>query len=146
MIKITKWPMPPTQNKLYSSFRGRLVKSKEGREYDAKLDLFKMLYKRKLDVLKKDIGSLIIEHGKCLKISTIFIFHKSKVIGKKGQMKKLDATNRIKQVHDHLARVLEIDDCYFVNSIIDKATCDYPKDEQVIISISSGHLLDFKDL
>lgn len=146
MLKITKWPMPPTSNKLYSSFRGRLVKSKDGRAYDDKLDLFKMLYKRKLDVVKNQLKSLIEEHGKCLKISTVFVFHKNKVIGQKGQMKKLDATNRIKQVHDHLARLLEIDDCYFTNSIIDKATCDDPKEEQVIITISSGQLIRFEDL
>lgn len=128
--------MPPSSNQLYASVRGRLIKSVAGRKYDAAINAFNLIKFRQLDKIKAQI-----KPDQLLLVDTVFIFHCKRVIGAKGQIKKLDASNRIKQCHDSLARLLEIDDSYFVQGAFSKAICDNESDEQVIITIREGQLL-----
>lgn len=138
---LRNFPIPPTSNNLYIPVRGRLIKSKEGREYDLKVQQYGSLHFYKL----KEIREKIKEFPELL-VETVFVFHKSRVIGKQGQMKKLDSSNRIKQVHDGFAKLIGIDDCYYVQTPVSKATCDKIEDEQVIITISKGELKRFEDM
>lgn len=143
MIIIKGFPLPPSSNKLYSAFKGRLVKSKGGREYDVKVDVFKIVYKRKLEAVKNEISKL---NTNALKVSCIFVFHKNRIIGQKGQVKKLDVTNRVKQVHDNLAKIIEIDDCHFFETPIKKVICESEKDEQVIIIIEPSLIEKYEEM
>lgn len=127
--------MPPSSNQLYASYKGRLIKSVIGRKFDASIQAFKLIKFRQLAKIKESIKP---DH--LLLVDTVFVFHRKRVIGVKGQMKKLDASNRIKQTHDALARLLEIDDCFFVQGSFSKAICDHALDEQVIITIREGKL------
>ncbi len=132
------FPLPPSSNQLYSSFRGRLIKSKIGRAYDVAVLVFELKNMKYISDISRTAKEL-----KTLKINTTFVFHRARVIGKKGQMKRIDASNRIKQVHDHLAKLIGIDDCYFVEGSFSKATCKDIKDERVIIEITKGDLVEY---
>lgn len=145
MIKLDKLPMPPTSNKLYSSFRGRLVKSKVGREFEEKIEFYALTNKRQIQAAKHKIKALFDIGFKGLKIDCTFIFHKNKVIGQKGQFKRIDASNRLKQTHDSLSKLIEIDDSLFFEGTFSKKTCESIKDEQVIINISGTNLTNFED-
>ena len=136
MFVLTRLPLPPSSNQLYSSVKGRLIKSIEGRKYDNLIQLYKLKKFRDLEKIASSFGSDDLLH-----IETIFIFNKNRIVGKKGQIKKLDASNRIKQLHDGLSTLLGIDDCRFVSGVFSKATCQNEKDEQVIVKITKSELL-----
>ncbi len=135
MYILRNFPLPPSSNQLYASVRGRLIKSVEGRKYDAAVSLYKL---RKFIDLDKITNAF--SNAGILEIETIFVFHRKRIIGLKNQIKKLDTSNRIKPCHDGLARILEIDDCYFKAGKFSIATCDDPKDEQVIIIVNKSEL------
>lgn len=145
MIKLSIPHIPPSSNKLYSSYRGRLVKSKAGREYSDKIEFYALTNKRKIEAARKQVKELL-EQSEYLKIECVFVFHFKRVISLKGTLKKIDVSNRVKQAHDATARLLDIDDCHFVEPIIKLATCEDIKNEQVIITITAGQLLRFEDL
>lgn len=111
----------------------------EGRKYDNLIQIYKLRKFKELDKIKESF-----KDDDLLSIETIFVFAKNRIIGKKGQVKKLDASNRIKQLHDGLSTLLGIDDSRFVSGIFSKATCDNEKDEQVIVKITKSeiHTLD----
>lgn len=144
-MKLEKFPVPPSSNKLYSSFRGRLIKSKDGRDYDNKVQTFVLLNKRKIESFKKHVN-LLLERGPYLSITTVFVMHKSKVLTKQGRLKKIDVSNRLKALHDAFARAMGIDDCVFVHPIARLATCDDERNEQVIFSLESSDLLRYEEL
>lgn len=137
------FPIPPTSNRLLMPARGRLVKTSDARAYDTKVDVFKMINRRKIEALKNQLSKL---ETKILKVEFIFVLHKKRLIGQKGQLKKLDTSNRLKQCQDHLAKIIEIDDCQYVDTPIKKVTCEDVKDEQVIILIKETILERFEDL
>lgn len=136
-MKLTGFPMPPTSNKLYASVGGRFIKTVEGRRYDAAIAGFSLIKFRQIEKIKKELQANTLPY---LHISTTFVFFKKRIVGTRGQLKRLDASNRIKQAHDALAKILSIDDSYFVQGSFSKIMCDDEKDEQVIIEIKEGKL------
>jgi hypothetical protein len=136
VFTLTRFPLPPSSNHLYASVGGRLVKSIEGRKYDSYLQLYKLRKFKDLETISKAFQEADILH-----IETTFVFAKNKIVGKKGQIKKLDASNRIKQLHDGLSKLIGIDDCRFVSGAFSKATCERENEEQVIVKISRSELL-----
>lgn len=133
---LTKFPMPPSSNGLYASFKGRFIKTVEGRRFDSSAKTFELMNCRKLDQIKAEMAKT---KGFWF-IDTKFVFVRSRIIGKKGQIKRLDASNRIKQTHDALARIIGVDDCLFVSGAFSKASCEQENDEQVIITISIDNM------
>lgn len=141
MFILTKFPLPPSSNQLYASVRGRLVKSQEGRKYDNLIQLYKLKKFRDLERITHAFTDADV-----LNIETIFVFARKRIVGQKGQIKKLDASNRIKQLHDGLSKLIGIDDCRFVSGTFSKATCEKECDEQVIIKITKSQLFSLDQL
>lgn len=129
------FPLPPSSNQLYSSVRGRLVKSMEGRKYSNLVQIYKIKKFREVDKIAS-----AFKPDELLNVETIFVFAKKRIVGVKGQIKKLDASNRIKQLHDGLSTILGIDDCRFVSGTFSKATCENESEEQVIVIITKSDL------
>ncbi len=142
MLKLEKWPMPPSQNKIYSSVRGRLIKSAIARKFDSDCDFWDYARKRTVEQIKLNLAA-IIANGGYFRVDCQFVFHTSKVLSKKGTLKRLDPANRLKCLHDNLARILGIDDTFFVSGSFSKVICDDIKQEQVIITISPANLESF---
>ena len=130
MFVLKKYPLPPSSNELYASVRGRLIKSKLAKFHDFQTQSYKI---KNLDLINEIKSKL--SQTDLLEIDTYFIFHKSRVIGQKGQLKKIDCTNFIKQTHDSLARMIDIDDKQYITGRFFKLVCESEFDEQVIIVI-----------
>lgn len=81
-----------------------------------------------------------------LEVNYIFVFHKQRLVGKKNQIKKLDAANRIKVIQDELAKMIGIDDSLFLKTTIEKVTCENESDQQVIIEIKAAELKSYEGL
>ncbi len=131
MLILKRFPMPPTSNRLLMPCRGRLIKSVEYRAYEQKVVSFHM----------RNITNLAeIEHAfkgnKFLRIDTLFVFAQKRLISKKNEVKSLDASNRIKIVHDVISKLIHIDDKYFTCGYFEKAFCEAENEEQVIIKFS----------
>jgi len=131
MLILKRFPMPPTSNRLLMPSRGRLIKSTEYRAYEQKVVSFHM----------RNVMNLAeIEHAfkgnKYLRIDTLFVFAQKRLISKKNEVKSLDASNRIKIVHDVISKLIHIDDKYFTCGYFEKAFCENESEEQVIIKFS----------
>lgn len=141
MFILKRIPIPPTSNNLYASVRGRLIKSIEGRKYEASLKLYSIRNFKILDQIKSELKT-----NDTLKIECFFIFHKSRIISKKGEYKKLDATNRIKALHDVISDMIGIDDKQFISVSCEKVICENQDDEQVIVILSKENQRNFNEI
>lgn len=127
---LKRFPMPPTSNRLLAPYNGRLIKTRECRDYDAKVNQYKLRNFKILEEIKIEFDNKLIV------IDSFFVFSKKRLISKEGQIKKLDASNRIKVAHDNLSRIADLDDKNFVCGFFEKLYCEHEKDEQVIFKLS----------
>lgn len=127
------FPMSPTSNHLYMVIRGRLVKSSEGRLYLQKVGQWYSKNKSAVDKLKA------ILRDRTLRVDCAFYFPRSKLLTKKNTLKKLDATNRFKALHDALSQVIGVDDSHFISGYFEKRISE--NDESYVeITISEAKL------
>lgn len=127
-------PMPPSTNKQYITFhrQGKVyrVKSTDSKRYDVDFTAWAWLNKR---ILMDALNQL---NGMGVEIETFFGFHKKKLIGQRGQFKRLDVTNRLKALHDNLCAAIGIDDSQFISSYEEKFIIEDKEKEQVIIRLT----------
>lgn len=116
------FPMSPSSNTMYSSFNGRLIKSKEARIY---VDLCNRWALVNFATIQKAIN---LFKGKSIRVDTCFVFRKDRFFIKDGSIRKLDCTNHIKAAHDNLSQILTIDDSLFVSCLIEKKYTEGPRD------------------
>ena len=120
-IILLNLPLPPTENHLYPTFRGRRIKSK------ALVDYLRMMKEWRYANLNQSIFIKTeclkwIAAGSFISVKAVFVFERSKLFTKTNAVKELDASNRIKALHDGLvSEVLAIDDRYFWNVSAEKA-------------------------
>lgn len=132
-VKLHGFPLGPSSNQLYASVRGRLIKSFEGRKYAARCALWAANNRLQLLKLRN------ILKDKTLRVDCIFVFPKEKLVTKKNTLKKLDWGNRLKSVHDELAKMIGVDDSHFVSGYCEKVVGE--TDEAYIdITISVAEL------
>lgn len=117
-------PMPPSSNQQYSTvikmvggFRQtRRVKSKEAAIYQRAFQSWSIVNSAKI----KEVKAIVNAWNTGLECTMYFIFPREKLLTKKNQLKKLDVTNRIKQIHDLLADALDIDDSWHIRTVEEK--------------------------
>jgi Holliday junction resolvase RusA-like endonuclease len=111
-------PMPPTQNKQLAMFRGRMIKTREAREYSNKIESFRIRNAKALLGIRKQVQFWINDNKSGLGVDLEFLFDNSSLLckskGKQGQYKKIDADNRIKASLDGLSSILGVDDKFFI--------------------------------
>jgi hypothetical protein len=130
-------PMPPSSNGQYSTvitmkagFRQtRRVKSKEAVIYARSFQHWSIVNSDKIKEAKAAISSW----NTGLECTMYFIFPKEKLLTQKNQLKKLDVTNRIKQIHDLLVTALDIDDSWYVRTVEEKVLG--VKDQGFVIAV-----------
>lgn len=130
-VKLHKWPMPMTSNHLYIVSRGRLIKSNEARKYSNSCLHWGMQNRGTINKLRE------ILKDKTLRVDCCFVFPRSKLITKKNTLKKIDYSNRLKQLHDELSKMIGVDDSHFVSGYCQKMVGD---DSYVDITISVEEL------
>lgn len=140
MLLLKRFPLPPTSNHLYMPINGRLIKTTEARKYAAAVEMYKLREFRILDEFKANVKDKDV-----FDVSCHFSFCRDRVYSKKETLKKLDASNRIKQTHDGLSKILDIDDCRFVSGGFSKVYCKSQQDEQVIIVVRKTAMLSLDE-
>ena len=126
MLLLKRFPLPPSSNQLYASVNGRLIKSTEGRKYEASVDMYGLREFKILEQFKE-----LVKPTDVFNVDMYFVFMRDRLISKKESIKRLDATNRLK------AR--------FVTGSYHKAYCRFPQDEQVIIVVKKTALLSLEE-
>lgn len=132
-VKLHKWPMPMTSNHLYIVSRGRLIKSNEARKYSNSCLQWGMQNRGTINKLRE------ILKDKTLRVDCCFVFPKSKLITKKNTLKKIDYSNRIKQVFDELSKMIGVDDSHFISGYCCKKISEIDE-SSVYITISEAKL------
>lgn len=129
-------PLPPTSNHQYITFfnkrtkRVQRVKSKEAVNYQNEFDLYVSEHLQAF----KQAQALFKDQPLCVHCE--FHFEKSRLVTKKGTFKKLDVSNRLKALHDLLAKALAIDDSAFVRVSAEKGCTEEDETEGVTVNIS----------
>lgn len=144
-ITFKQFPLPPSSNQMYSSVRGRLIKSKEARLFDQRCENWAFQRKSMIEREKSRLEA-IRANKQGFKVTCLFVFSKKRLIGQKGQLKRLDASNRLKACHDAFARIIGIDDSLFISGEFEKLTCESVEQEQVIITLEPASLRAFESL
>ncbi len=123
-IYLNGLPNPPSCNALYPTFRGRRIKSKALIEFTRSVGYWGLAHK--LTVLEaREVCQYWISVGYFLKLSAEINFKKERIFCKDGRVKKMDASNRIKALHDSISEsILCIDDSYFWSVSIEKMVSD----------------------
>ena len=135
--------MPPTANRQVMPSRGRLVKTKDAREFDTAVAIFQMRQHEKLKDVRKKLTSLFeLNSQLTLFVSFYFVFEKKRLFTKSKKadswVKTIDASNRLKSVQDGLTKAIGIDDKFHFQNYVEKIYCDSPSQEQVIIKIETS--------
>ena len=132
-VKLHGLPMSPTSNHMLMVIRGRLIKSSAARAYSKACEEWAWKNRSKLAQLKS------ILKDSTLRVDCTFVFPKSKLITQKNTLKKVDWMNRLKQTMDELAKMIGVDDSYFVSGYCEKVVGE--TDEAYIdITISVAEL------
>ena len=147
-IVLVGFPLPPSFNEQHMPSRGRLVKTRVAREYDAHVAHYQMRHHQKLLEIRNTLGPMMEHHA--LKVNFYFMFHKHRLFTKTKRAdswcKSLDATNRIKSAQDAVARVLGIDDKFHFQHYVEKVACENSVSEQVVITLELARPREFAEV
>lgn len=112
MIELRDIPIPPSENQLYRNvpMRGR-VKAQGYRDYESQF--FAWCFENKQALLSAKNTIQLLEASQRLRLRLDFKFLESRLISKKGSMKRLDVTNRLKCLIDLVCFQLGFDDSRF---------------------------------
>lgn len=138
---LSKLPMPPSENHQYAA---RAFPGKHGKNYDGPRKVgFTMAricptsdlekYQKSVEAEWKEKNLIAVYKcrdtlkqwmmkGLYIHVTSFAFWEYFDIFTKEGLPRKSDATNRVKALHDSLARVLEIDDCWFWNATVGKYT------------------------
>jgi hypothetical protein len=146
MNYLLKFPLPHTVNSGFFVRNNRISKSDKSRHFDQHVAFFQLTHYRQLAQINKALEDILAK-GSQIRVDTIFVFQKSRIIGKKHQVKAIDANNRIKPALDGLVKCLiGIDDKLFFAGYYEKVICEDPKDEQVIFTFSEHKMRTHDDV
>lgn len=106
--------MPCTGNKRLTIANGRLIKTKEAREFDNACYIWGLRLKSNLFEYRRQAKQWI-DAGYVLKAEFRFCFPKKMLMDKAGIPKALDDSNRLKDAEDAASEIIDVNDKYFVN-------------------------------
>jgi hypothetical protein len=113
-------PLPPSCNSIYATFKGRRIRSKGLCEFVKFVGQWGLI-NRSSAREAMEVCQFWIQKGYFLKVSAQISFLKSQIFTKDGKVKELDASNRMKALHDAIStNILHIDDRYFWSVSIEK--------------------------
>jgi hypothetical protein len=125
---LSQIPMPPSSNRQYwaTAFMiagkptGRLAPSTELKQYVRDFAAWAERNSVLLAKAKKFIRDEILLKDLMLQVDTYACFPGTSLWTQKGMPKKMDATNRLKALHDCLSEVLAVDDSWFWGGHVEK--------------------------
>lgn len=123
-------PMPYTVNKGFFISRGRIIKSREAREFDKAL-LSWVTCNNLLSAIAASKAQGWVADGMLLQVNLTFFFKKERLFSKsrraKDFVKQIDVNNRIKPALDAVSRIICIDDKFFWSHFVTKNVTTFPE-------------------
>lgn len=150
ILKLNDLPFPITVNESLASVKGRLIKTKKAREYLHSMEIWTKKNQWFIDQCKVIIKKWMISKTP-LRVDTFLAWPESEVlVDTKNKTaihwaQQKDGTNRIKQLHDALSEILEIDDRYFFYSDCSKIISDNDQ-KKCMVTIQPTKILKMNDI
>ncbi len=128
--------MSPTVNEYLTVARGRMIKTSKFRLFEQRA-LRQIQQELELPHYIKQLKQWTKDH--VLRVDCYFIFNPSKVFTKtkkaKSWVQRIDVHNRLKPLHDVIAKATEVDDSFYFEGDTVKASGDYIVEPYVLIKI-----------
>lgn len=145
MILIKWFPMPPSVNESLTVANGRMIKSGKARTYLQNALNHKLANQEFYKGAKEIINKWLSVKQTGLRVNAYFSYPKSEIVTKakdaQNSFRINDVHNRIKQLHDAVASLLEINDCNFIAGDCEKVISESIQDElKVFITIQPHEL------
>lgn len=150
ILKYNNIPFPISVNESLMPQSGRLIKSHKARAYLKDMQFWAISNKKFIDKSKEIIKTWFSEK-KVLRVDTFLAWPKIDLLVDEGNKKatnyvqQKDGTNRIKQLHDALAEILEIDDRYFFYADCCKVISD-TNQRQCMVTIKTEKVIKMSDV
>jgi hypothetical protein len=136
--------MPPTINKQLLFANRRFIKSKEARDFDAAVQIYKSNNIKEAVACYRKYFALVELGRLVICADTDFIFPYDKVFTKQNQPKIIDANNRIKSCLDGVANLIGIDDKYFFEGNYRKLSCKNLTEPYINIHLSLKEIATYE--
>jgi len=140
-IWVTGLPIPPSSNGQYKPF-----KSKHTGKLSFKATPELEAYKRNLDLcFYKNPGLFLsnikkleswLANGIYLEVKATFFLNVKTMLTQKGEPKRMDVSNKLKSLHDGLAKLLQVDDSLFFKISAEKRLTHSNEVESVVVEIN----------
>ena len=136
-LLLIQLPIPPTSNHQYIPIRQgrscRLVSSQKLNDYKKAMQAYK--FTSPIFLQQSHQMKLWKEEGHIFEVRAIFFFHTKNIYTKRGDVKKMDVSNRLKALHDSLAELFDIDDSFFFRVAAEKVETHDHLTEMVCVEI-----------
>lgn len=121
-MKLERIPMPPSANNIYSTFSQngsiRRVKSHGFAKWEKTFAEWSLKHFAQVSHMKARLREK--KPNQVISVHTEFKFNRKNILTLKNTPKRNDTSNRIKVIHDAVATVVGIDDCYFWDGTFSK--------------------------
>lgn len=116
-LEFKNLPFPPTVNKMYAGYPRR-YKTSEAKVFETAVDMWFVKNRSLVLEARKSVRAALLDSETFLRVSLDLIIPRAFLFTKKGNVKKVDASNRIKATLDQLANLLNVDDNrFFLGSV-----------------------------
>jgi len=133
-LVIGRFPLPPSDNRLYRNVMGiGRVKTKEYKAYAKAVEEWAYFNARSLSPIRR-----LAADAKLVYLEVLFLIHHPRLFTQALRPKRLDTTNRLKALCDMLAKILEVDDSKFWTVWCSKLPVEGVEDEGVAIRLSEA--------
>lgn len=129
---VIKLPLCPSVNEYLMPANNRLIKTSIARAFEDRINRIKKVPSHR--TLFEEATRIFT--GRFLRVDTYYVFLKSRIIGKKNQIKVIDYLNRQKISFDCLSLCIEIDDKYFKSGFHELILCDSDEEQCIIFNIT----------
>lgn len=129
-------PLPPSSNNMYRNARfGGRTKSLDFRIWERDFASWALENAQVLNRARELLKSRL-KPGKVLAMHPTFFFERSRILSKSGKPKRNDTSNYLKALHDALAAILHVDDCWIFDGMMRKRPVENADtDEMVVVEL-----------
>lgn len=138
-VFMAELPLPPSHNNMYSTIfqRGKPIRipSVELKMFNQAMDRWALCRSDELSRALRFFRECAAI-GLKFKIDRFFFFEYSRIISKEGNVKIMDASNRVKALDDGVSKIIGVDDKLFFRGSEEKAICDQGMAESCAVLLS----------
>lgn len=142
-----QFPMSPSENQMYPTIRDRRtgglrrIASRELNAFKRQTESWRMQNLKMVKEAQLALSTEIRQNQmSMIRVDSYLGFQHSKLFTKQGMRKRMDASNRIKGLHDAISNILCIDDRFFYPGRTEPVIVDRSEDECALIVMQISQL------